>query len=71
MCVFFLFTEKIPIQFDYYDDTKRLRKNVYARRRKTLPANPTNIQEIAYEGLENLDTYTANGESFINILNHS
>lgn len=50
-------------------DIKCLRKNLYEHRRKTLPINPTSIQEV-HEALENLDIKTMSGESFL-ILNDS
>uniref|UniRef100_A0A2S2PDV7 Uncharacterized protein n=1 Tax=Schizaphis graminum TaxID=13262 RepID=A0A2S2PDV7_SCHGA len=50
-------------------DIKCLRENLYEHRRKTLPVNPTSIQEV-HEALENVDVKTMSGESFL-ILNDS
>lgn len=45
-------------------DIKRLRKNIYEARRKVLPANPKNLQEV-HEYLGAMDLKTKQGEDFL------
>lgn len=46
------------------NDVKRLRKNIYDARKKVLPANPKNIEEV-HETLININTNTKQGEPFL------